>query len=240
MAENLNSASVGTGQNRIAPVRHTVLMTSIFVVIGIAGAISHGHAQSTSGQQQPNLVPLYLSLIAVEWLMVYGVWAGIRKHGVRLTDLIGQRWRSGKNILVDLVIAAIIWIFWLGIQAGVGRLIPEAANSALALVPHTGLEVALWVVTSLCAGFCEEVTFRGYFQKQFEAITGNSGLAIALQAILFGVGHGYEGLAAVIMIVLFGLLFGFLALWRKNLRPGMILHAWSDIYGGFLFQFVRW
>lgn len=240
MAESLNSASVGASRKLVAPVRHTVLLASIFLAIGIVGTVFHGRAQSTSDQQQPNLVPLYLSLIAVELLLLYGVWAGIRTYGVRLTDLIGQRWRSGKNVLIDLVIAAVVWIFWLGIQAGVSHLVPDNAKSASALVPHSGLEVALWVVTSLCAGFCEEVAFRGYFQKQFEAITGNSGLAIALQAILFGMAHGYEGLAAVIMIVLFGFLFGILAFWRKNLRPGMVLHAWSDIYSGFLFQYMRW
>jgi hypothetical protein len=26
---------------------------------------------------------------------------------------------------------------------------------------------------------------------------------------------------------------------RKSLRPGMILHAWSDIYAGYSFQFMR-
>ncbi len=240
MAEGSNSASVARTKELIAPVRHTVLLVGIFLAVAIAGAIFQRPAQSTSGVQRPNVVPLYLSLIAVEWLLVYGVWAGIRSRGVRLTDLIGQRWRSGKGVLIDLVIALMVWILWLGIQAGVSRVLPGNSKSVSALLPQGGLEVVLWIATSLSAGFCEEVAFRGYFQKQFEAMTGSSLLAIILQAILFGVAHGYEGLAAVVMIVLFGILFGILAFWRKNLRPGMVLHAWSDIYGGYLFQFVRW
>ena len=223
----------------IAPVRHTILLGGAFLAFGIVGAIFQGRSQSTLGQQHPNLAPLYLSLIAVEWLLVYGVWVGIRTRGVRLTDLIGPKWHSVNGVLIDLVFALVVWILWLGIQAGVSQVLPGNSDAALELLPKTALEVALWIATSLSAGFCEEVAFRGYFQRQFEAMTGSSVLAIILQAILFGMAHGYEGFAAVVMIALFGLLFGVLAYGRKSLRPGMVLHAWSDIYGGYLFQFVR-
>jgi len=225
----------------VAPVWHTVLLVSIFLGITIAGALFQRHAQSSSGalQQHPNVVPLYLSLIAVEWLLVYGVWAGIRSRGVRLVDLIGGRWHSAKDILIDIVLAVVVWIFWLGVQAGVSRMIPSHAKSVSTLLPQNTLEVVLWIATSLSAGFCEEVAFRGYFQKQFEAMTGSSAAGVTLQAILFGISHGYQGLQAIVMIILFGFLFGILAFWRKSLRPGMILHAWSDIYAGYLFQLVH-
>ena len=70
-------------------------------------------------------------------------------------------------------------------------------------------------------------------------MTRNSAAAVSLQAILFGISHGYQGLCAIIIIILFGFLFGILAFWRKSLRPGMILHTWSAIYAGYLFQFMR-
>jgi membrane protease YdiL (CAAX protease family) len=50
--------------------------------------------------------------------------------------------------------------------------------------------------------------------------------------VIFGVSHGYQGLRNVITITIFGFLFGTLALWRKSLKPGMILHAWTDIFSG--------
>jgi membrane protease YdiL (CAAX protease family) len=241
MTEGSDSAFGPRRSDLIAPVWHTVLLVSIFLGVTIAGAVFQWHAQSTSGalQQHPNVVPLYLSLIAVEWLLVYGVWAGIRIRGVRLVDLIGGRWHSAKNVLIDIVVAIVVWILWLGIQAGVSRLVPSNAKSVSTLLPQNFLEVVLWIATSLSAGFCEEVAFRGYFQKQFEAMTGSSAAAVILQAILFGISHGYQGLPAVIMIILFGFLFGILAFWRNSLRPGMILHAWSDIYAGYLFQFMH-
>jgi uncharacterized protein len=225
----------------VAPIWHTVLLVSIFLGVTIAGALFQRHAQSTSGvlQQHPNVVPLYLSVIAVEWFLVFGVWAGIQIRGVRLRDLIGGRWKSAKDVLIDLVLAILVWILWIGIQVGVSRMIPSHAKSVSALFPQSFLEVVLWIACCLTAGFCEEVAFRGYFQKQFEAMTGSAAAGMILQGILFGVSHGYQGVRAILMIILFGFLYGILAFWRKSLRPGMILHAWSDVYAGYLFQFMR-
>jgi len=64
---------------------------------------------------------------------------------------------------------------------------------------------------ALSAGFCEELAFRGYLQKQFQAIAGSTALAILFQAIVFGVGHLYEEIGAATRITLFGVLFGLLA-----------------------------
>jgi uncharacterized protein len=241
MVTAASTSSPTPGQKLIAPVWHTVMLVSIFLGVTIAGALFQRHAQSTPSvlKQHPNVVPLYVSVIAVEWFLVYGVWVGIHSRGVCLGDLIGGRWNSAKKILIDLVLAIVVWVLWIGIQLGVSRMVPSHAKSVSALFPQSLLEVLLWIATSLTAGFCEEVAFRGYFQKQFEAMTGSSAAGVILQAILFGISHGYQGLRAIIMIILFGLLYGILAFWRKSLRPGMILHAWSDIYAGYLFQFMR-
>lgn len=240
----LTAASIPSptpGQKLIAPIWHTSLLVGIFLGVTIAGALFQRHAQSSPGmlQQHPNVVPLYLSVIAVEWFLVYGVWAGIRSRGVRVRDLVGGRWDSARKVLIDIVLAIVVWILWIGIQVGVSRMVPSHAKSVSALLPQNPLEVVLWIANSLTAGFCEEVAFRGYFQRQFEAMTRSSSTGVILQAFLFGISHGYQGLRAIIMIVLYGLLYGILAFWRKSLRPGMILHAWSDIYSGYLFQFFR-
>jgi membrane protease YdiL (CAAX protease family) len=238
MRERSDPISGRRSGDLIAPVWHTVLLVSIFLGLTIGGALFQRNAQSASGvlQEHPNVVPLYVSVIAVEWFLVYGVWAGVRSRGVRLVDLIGGRWHSTKNVVIDIVLAFVVWILWIGVQAGVSRMVPSHAKSVSVLLPQSLLEVVLWIATSLSAGFCEEVAFRGYFQKQFVAMTKSSVAGVILQAILFGISHGYQGLRAVIMISLFGLLYGIVASWRKSLRPGMILHAWSDIYAGYLFS----
>ena len=84
----------------------------------------------------------------------------------------------------------------------------------------------------MSAGFCEEFVFRGYLQRQFTAWLGSPWIALSLQALLFGVSHGYQGFLACAHITLYGVLFGLLALWRRSLRPGMIAHAMTDILAG--------
>jgi len=111
------------------------------------------------------------------------------------------------------------------------------AGSALAMLPpskacYRVAEILLWIGVSISAGICEELVFRGYFQRQFHAYTHSRWIALFLQAMLFGISHGYQGTVACVKIVIFGLLYGSLALWRKSLRPGKMAHAWSDILSG--------
>ena len=106
------------------------------------------------------------------------------------------------------------------------------------LLPESGVEIAAWVIVCLTAGFCEEVVFRGYLQRQLVALTESASLAVALQAVCFGIAHGYQGLQNVVVITVLGSLYGVLALWRRSTRPGMIAHAWADFYGGVRMDFL--
>jgi hypothetical protein len=134
----------------------------------------------------------------------------------------------------DFALGAGLWAVWIGLQNP--HLLGSGTNAAQGLLPKGILESLAWIPLALSAGFCEELAFRGYLQKQFQAITGSAGWAVLLQAIVFGVGHLYEGVGPVGRITLFGVLFGILAVWRKSLRPGMIAHAWSDIFGVIIFR----
>ena len=84
----------------------------------------------------------------------------------------------------------------------------DHAVSVRSLLPRHPLDLALWVVLSMSAGFAEELVFRGYLLTQFRAMTRSTGLALILQAVLFGVSHGYQGVRACVTISLYGLLFG--------------------------------
>ena len=130
-------------------------------------------------------------------------------------------------------LAAALWALWTFLQ---NPHILGGTNAAQGLLPQGLLESLVWIPLALSAGFCEELVFRGYLQKQFQAVTGNAGLAVFFQAIVFGVGHLYEGIAPVGLITLYGVLYGLLAVWRKSLRPGMTAHAWSDIFGVIIFR----
>jgi membrane protease YdiL (CAAX protease family) len=92
---------------------------------------------------------------------------------------------------------------------------------------------------SATAGICEEFIFRGYLQKQFQAITGSDAAAVALQAVLFGIAHSYQGVKSMVTITVYGALFGILAVYRKSLRPGMIQHAMQDSFAGLAFGLLK-
>ena len=224
----------------IAPTWHTILFIAIFVGLSIAGgffqhaAKQHPQSAASATPKTGNAISGYMSVLLSEWLLVFYVRMGVHKRGVRLRDLVGGRWATPKEVMKDIALGAALWAVWMGLMNA--HVLGGGTNAAQALLPQGILESLAWFPLALSAGFCEELAFRGYLQKQFQAITGSAALAVLIQAIVFGVGHLYEGVGSVARIMVFGVLFGLLALWRKSLRPGMIAHAWSDISGVIIFR----
>lgn len=220
----------------VAPRWHTWLLVALFLALALGGALFQREARSQPGRllQHPNVVPLYLSLIAMEWGLFFYVWkGGLRRTGASLRELIGGRWRSPKDVAVDASLALGLWTVWMIVDKGWDRWFgPEHAASIQTFLPRRAIEILLWIGVSVSAGICEELVFRGYFQRQFEVFTRSKWIALFLQAALFGISHGYQGLEACVKIATFGALYGLLALWRGSLRPGMIAHGGSDILSG--------
>jgi uncharacterized protein len=220
----------------VAPRWHTVLFVALFLALTLGGALFQREARSKPGRllQHPQVVPLYLSLIAMEWGLFFYVWkGGLRRSGTKLRELVGGRWRSPKDVAIDASLALGLWTVWMIVEKGWDRWFgPAHAASIRAFLPQRAVEILLWVGVSVSAGICEEVVFRGYFQRQFEVFTRSKWIALFLQAALFGISHGYQGVEACVKIAIFGALYGLFALWRGSLRPGMIAHAGSDILSG--------
>jgi len=219
----------------IAPWWHTALLVALFLGMALSGAFFQRQARSEPGmlQQHPHVVPLYLSLIVLEWGLFAYVRRGLCRTGMKLSELLGGRWTSLTDVLWDAGLALGLWATWTLVAATWDRWLgPGQAASINTLLPQRGVEILLWVGVSISAGICEELVFRGYFQKQFEIFTHSRWAALFLQAVLFGISHGYQGIEACVKIAVYGVLFGLLSLWRRSLRPGMMAHAWTDILGG--------
>ena len=230
-------ANLGSPSTRlIAPAWHTIVFIAIFVGLSVVGGFFQHtvkpHPQATA--PHVNAVPGYVSVVILEWLLVLYVRMGVQRRGMRLRDLVGGRWATLQEVIRDIALGAGLWAVWIGLMNA--HLLGSGTNAAQGLLPRGILESLVWIPVALSAGFCEEVAFRGYLQKQFQAMTGSAGWAVFLQAIVFGIGHLYEGVGPVGRITLFGVLFGLLALWRKSLIPGMIAHTWSDIFGVVIFR----
>lgn len=184
----------------------------------------------------------YVLVLAWQWTLLAYVWWGVRKTGTSLRTLIGGRWASPWDIAKDVGIGLASWLlFWVGwiVFALLSGLRPETRAEVQALMPATWLGLTLWILVSLSAGFCEEIVFRGYLQKQLLGMTGSVSLAVVGQGLLFGVVHIYQGLTGAIIISVMGILIGMLAAWRKSLRPGMVAHVWQDGFIGIVTFLVR-
>ncbi len=222
----------------IASLPHTAGLVLIQAAIAVGGAYMQHQSTAAPGPapQHRGAALLYVSLIVMEWALVRYVWAGVRKNNDGgLFGLIGGRWDSWRHAWLDVAVALPFWVVW----EAAGRLMhlllgPSRLEAVNALLPQSPVEILLWIALSVSAGICEEIVFRGYFQKQFQALTGSLVAAVLIQAILFGAGHAYQGMKQVAVITVLGVLYGLLAVWRRTLRPGMLAHAWSDINSGYL------
>jgi len=184
-------------------------------------------------------ISLYLVAGLMDWALLYYCWVGVHRRGETLATLTGGRWTSWRNLGSDIAIAVPFWGIWEGTAYAVHWVLgPSSAKSVDSLLPHSLVEVLLWIALSITAGFCEEIAFRGYLQRQFHALSGSIVIAVLLQALVFGVAHSYQGWKAVVVISVLGALYGALAAWRRNLRANIISHASSDIWEGWLKQVI--
>ena len=232
------------GRERPRPIaawRHTAALGGVFVGLGMLGALfQHASTSPVNGHEtHPGPVSTYVALLLAEWGLLLTVTRASRRwSGTSFRDLIGGRWGKPRDVANDVVLALGLWVVWKLLDAAMSHVLgSNHAAAADDLMPNGAVASILWIALSLSAGVCEEVAFRGYFQRQLAALTGNRVLAVTGQAALFGLAHGYQGAAACVKIAIYGALFGTLALWRRNLRPGMMAHAWTDIAAGF---FVLW
>ena len=217
----------------IAPLWHTVVLLMILAALSAFGLVLQNRQTSSDqifSSHSGIMLRFYLPVLVGEWLVVLFIWAGLRKRGMTIKELIGGRWKRLQDVAVDLTLGIGIWGAMLAIGYGLSRLLgPSHARSTNVILPQSQLEIVFWLVLSATAGLVEELIFRGYLQTQFARFGLPVGLAVIAQALVFALGHAYEGWNAVIVILVFALLFGAVAAWRKSLRPGIIGHAWYDM-----------
>ena len=157
---------------------------------GAGQLASHGQA-----------ISIYLVAGLMDWALLYYCWVGVHRRGGTLATLTGGRWASWNSLATDVAIAVPFWGIWEGTAYAVHWVLgPSSAKSVDSLLPHSLLEVLLWIAVSITAGFCEEIAFRGYLQRQFHALSGSIVIAVLAQALVFGVAHSYQGWKSVVVI----------------------------------------
>ena len=221
------------GLRPVAPVWHTVLLLAIIVGLSLLQGLPK-LAHASASMRRPNLTATYaLTLVYEVFLLVY-VWVpGLMLYKVPLREIIGGRWRRPLDFLRDAGIAVLFWFAVAGMLIAASVTLHfSGVAAAKEMFPHTVRELTLFVVLAVFAGFCEEIIFRGYFQRQFTAWTGNVAAGVILQALVFGSAHAYQGWKGILVISVYGAMFGALAAMCKSLRPGIIQHCTQDGFSG--------
>jgi len=213
----------------LAPLWHTALVVFILLGLSALGAVTAHFQVAPNPAGVRNRIPSYVVTILMEWLVVGIIWFGIKRRGVRISDLIGGAWNSIGDVLRDLGISIVFFGTALVVLGLIGRVLHASPNSAVrSLIPQTRPEIVLYLLLALTAGFCEEIVFRGYLQRQFSILAGTPYAGLLLQGLIFGAAHGYQGVKYMLLIAVYGCMFGVLALMRRSLRPGIIAHFLQD------------
>jgi len=227
----------------LAPLWHTITLIVVLLMASLAGAYS-SHAAAKSGR----LLTQYLVQMGWEWLILAFVVWGVRRNGTTLRELIGGRWEHFEDFLLDVAIGFGAWIgcyimallivLSIGIQKNPAAL-HKAKSAVDFLYPHTNLESLVAVGVAMTAGFCEEIVFRGYLQRQLIAFSNKAWVGIVAGAALFGAAHGYQTWWQMVLICAIGLLLGVVAYLRKSVRPGMLSHTLLDTTSLLAGRFIK-
>jgi membrane protease YdiL (CAAX protease family) len=243
---SLDKSPVRKRPERVASLAHLVGFLLIGVGVVVMGFLAQhapaggGSAAGSQLASHSKSIPIYLTAIFMDWALLYYCFAGVHHRGGSFWALAGGRWNSWKSVAVDLGIVLPFWVLWEGAAYGVYWLLgPSSAKTVDSLLPQSLLEVLIWIATSITAGVCEEMVFRGYLQRQLHAFSGSVVVAVLGQGFVFGLFHAYQGWKNVVIISVLGVLYGALAAWRGNLRANIVVHAWTDVWEGW-FKFVVW
>jgi uncharacterized protein len=235
------------GRKLLAPIWHTLVM--IVIVLGNSAFTAYAASKVMRGAHSVSGTEKYFSYVAsivLELFLLVILWFGLRLRNTSIRQLIGGKWSSPEDFLIDVAIGigfAVVAYFVLGglsYAMGMAKASQLESSKKLAsmLAPQSWGALMVFLLLTAVAGFVEELIFRGYLQGQIAAFSGNIYLGVVVSALVFGGGHGYEGTRRMLLIFIFGLMFSALTLWRKNLRSAMMGHAFFDAAQGVLLFFV--
>jgi membrane protease YdiL (CAAX protease family) len=218
---------------------HTALLIAPLLGFSLLGSLKPAH-QAFSQHH----IRQYLATLAWEWILAALVVWGIRMRKIPLRQLLGTRRPALRDWRDDIVLAAAFWIASVIVLAAIGTVFKLAHLSTpqkelAQLAPQNAIELLLWILLSISAGICEELVFRGYLLQQFSQAGRNLSIGVLASSLLFGVAHGYEGASGMIAIAIYGALFCALTIKRGSLRPGMMAHAWHDIFSGIALMLLK-
>lgn len=232
-------------KNGIASPANFALMLGVLIsfplILQWSGALKIADAGSPTAEHTRTLLRFCMVLTAFLWTVFVIALAGIRRHGaITMRQIIGAENRGRFTVAVHLGISVLVLVVMILIGNVANVLLgpfQHDGSTFQSLVARTPVEALAFLVLALSAGFVEEIVFRGYMQRQCQALLGNTVLASLAQIAVFTYGHLYQGWLRLVPVVLIALVLTVTALWRRSLVPGMIAHGFGDGLVSFLYFF---
>lgn len=224
-------------RNDLAPGWHTALLVGLIVAVATAGSLlvepSVPPPPANPGAWR---LAMFAPLIVMQWgLVVYVARVGRRRWA--LGALMGTRWPTARRAIVDVGCAAGVALLIVALESACSSFLSGRHGATVrADLPHSAVAVAAWLVVALSVGFCEEVVYRGYLQKQLASVLRSPAVGCLGSAILFGVAHAEQGAAAAVRAGIYGLVLGATAHFRGSLIPGILAHTSIDIAAGLVMR----
>ena len=226
----------------VAPYWHTALM--VVILLGISFLSAWGSQHAVPDKAKGTALPQYISTILMQWILFGLVIVGLRLRKTPVREVMGKRWQSFDDFLLDVALAFGVFVVNMVIRVVViaaafgPQILKGGAGSSVAqenlkaaerLIPHGAFEIGVAMLLALTAGIVEEFVFRGYLQRQFIALTKNGFAGIAITSVIFTGGHLYQGSwLPITFVAIMGVTLSVLAYYRRSLWPCFLLHFGQD------------
>lgn len=96
------------------------------------------------------------------------------------------------------------------------------------LMPHSRKELPTAYATAACAGFGEEIAYRGFLIWYLQAFAG-LGVALFASSLIFGIAHGYQGKLGMAFATAAGLILAAAYTVSESLLLVLWMHATYNI-----------
>lgn len=173
-------------------------------------------------------LPFWTSIVVLHWGSMALIVLLLKRAGGRLAD-IGLA-VSPLNVIAMIAVPLVVGLALVMLRESSGAIDAPLAERSPVL-PATLGEQLFWIFVSFTAGFCEELTYRGFSIRMLQGRNVGTSLAVGVATLAFFFMHGISALALspFLMIYFVGLLFSALFLWRRSVVPGVCLHALIDV-----------
>jgi uncharacterized protein len=148
---------------------------------------------------------------------------------------------GGPAFMVPIAVGILLPVVLAAVHGPTRARFAKAFGAVAHLFPENNAQRALFAVVAISAGCCEELIYRGFLIRTFEAAPWGLtlGMSVAASSVVFGVAHAGQGWRGMLITGFMGLMFAALYLATGTLFAPILIHALIDLRLVAMSLFVR-